>query len=149
MMSDIERKEGPAGRVCDGPVPLRRATRGPGLAGREPPGAGRPPLDRLAALAVHALPASSGCEVRPGEGAFELAARRPERRAQEPLVARPAGERFDLKARQAQRLLVQLNPRDPRLRLVTMALLRRDEVLLDAVVRRLASGRARPPARRG
>ena len=67
----------------------------------------------------------------------EIPARSAESRSPRPVVRASVSEAFETKARYAQRQLGRFGPRDPRLRLLRMALLRRDEVLLDALLRRI------------
>ncbi len=65
--------------------------------------------------------------------------------------AHPAerGERVDEKIRQIELLLTQVSPTDPRRRLIAVAILRRDEVLLDGLLADLRRHRpATPPVRR-
>ncbi|MBN2195687.1 MAG: hypothetical protein JW751_22895 [Polyangiaceae bacterium] len=53
------------------------------------------------------------------------------------------GVRIDAKIEQARIVLEELDPSDPRIRLLRLALIRRDEVLLDGLLAGIAEERAR------
>jgi hypothetical protein len=58
------------------------------------------------------------------------------------------GERVDEMIRQAEAVLAELPPAESRRRLLQMAILRRDEVLLDGVLRALGRHAPEAPSRR-
>jgi hypothetical protein len=72
-----------------------------------------------------------------------LDALEPELSAQQPsphrLPSSPASRRLELKIARAQTVLAQLAAHDPRARLLQVAVLRRDEILLEALLHRLDS----------
>jgi hypothetical protein len=55
------------------------------------------------------------------------------------LPSSPASPGLELKISRAQTVLAQLAPNDPRARLLQVAVLRRDEILLEALLHRLDS----------
>ena len=67
-------------------------------------------------------------------------AERTEVRVTRSRVAPPSSAALELKLAHARAVFAHLEPSDPRARLLQVAVLRRDEILLEALLRRLGSG---------